>query len=186
MRGKVIITGFKKFLKYRRNTTEEFLKNYESGDTLKFVLPVSHNKAKKYASKIIGLQPRMVIALGQKRTNYLELESFAVNIIHSDNPDSDRKRYFNSPVYRKGPMILKTNIDIGKLYKKLCKKMHVKLSFFAGTYVCNTFYYCLLFERRKRRAGTRIIFIHIPDRNIRKYREHLRSLIDTLMSLQGK
>ncbi len=154
----LILTGFEPFGKFTINPSWEAVKKIKEGE--KFRIPVTFRGAKLWGQKIADMKPDMVIATGlSPSARKIKVEALAVNIMHSEIPDNEGYAPKNRKIYENGEDCIFTNEPYDELVKYLnSKNIPAKLSFSAGTYVCNTFYYSLLHNI----GSGKVIFIHLP------------------------
>jgi len=161
-----ILTGFEPFGNYRLNPSWESVKRIDEGEKIR--VPVAYDDSVHIAREIIGRRPEIVLATGLSPSSRdLKIETLGINIMYANIPD-------NKGIIKKGEQIIKdgencyfTNVPFIGLAEHLQKsgyKAHV--SFSAGTYVCNTFYYALLHYNTKTEKKAKIVFIHIPPTDI--------------------
>ncbi|MFC1755223.1 hypothetical protein ACFL96_17835 [Thermoproteota archaeon] len=171
-----VIAGFKPFLNYKRNSTEEFLKKIpDSNNIKKVILPVWYSKhailrpIKKY-------NPSTYIILGMWQGNHIKTETVAKNeYLTFKNPFM---RLFirilslfriNYKTDKKIPKNKLITFPIDKNKRKEIKIKPVKgikTSKDAGNFVCNY----AIWVVRQYKPKTNFHFIHVPE-NMNKTQE---------------
>ena len=158
----LILTGFEPFGKFESNPSWEVAKSI-GGDNA-FRIHVTYKNAKESAKKIMELHPNSVISLGlDPSTKKLKVEAEGVNVMYATVPDNDGYIAHGEKIFNDGENCYLTDIPFLDLVSYLNSKgIKAIPSFFAGTYVCNTLYYSLLYYQNKISPETHTIFIHIP------------------------
>ncbi len=154
----LILTGFEPFGKYATNPSWEAIKNFEGAE--KFEIPVTFKDARRWGERIANINPDFVIATGlSPSTRKIKVEALAVNVMHSEIPDNDGYAPNNEKIYKDGEGCIFTKLPYYKLVDFLNDNgIPARISFSAGTYVCNTLYYSLLHNV----GEDKVIFIHVP------------------------
>ncbi len=154
----IAITGFEPFGRFTTNPSWEAIKEIEGAE--QFRIPVTFGGAKLWGERIAERKPDLVIATGlSPSTRKLKVEAVALNIMHSEPGDNEGFSPKNLRIYDSGENCLFTSLPYEKIVEYLRNSgIPSRVSFSAGTYVCNTLYYSLLRNLRGRRA----IFIHVP------------------------
>ena len=154
----MVITGFEPFGKFTTNPSWEAVREIE--DVKKVKVPVTFRGAVETAKRIAKMDPEIVIATGlSPTTRKIKVEALAINVMHSDLEDNDSFAPKDERIYKDGENCLFTSMPYMDLVQHLNRSgFPSRVSFSAGTYVCNAFYYALLREIPGRRA----IFIHVP------------------------
>jgi pyroglutamyl-peptidase len=159
---KIILTGFKPFMGDLTNPSEIICQNISFPNLITQVLPVDFNQAFLELKKTIEKEkPDYVIMLGQASgRDRICLEKVALNWNESKHPDESGNFVTPSKINPANePLALMTKFPINELQDFLDQKNYpVKMSFSAGTYVCNNLYYKALTEF----PNLKSIFIHVP------------------------
>ena len=159
---KIILTGFKPFLGDLTNPSEIICQSISDPKVITQVLPVDFTQAFIELKKTIEkVKPDYVIMLGlaSGRTE-ISLEKVALNWNESKHPDEAGVFVHPGKInVNHEPLALMAKFPINKLQDFLEDKNYpVKISFSAGTYVCNNLYYKVLAEF----PNVKSIFIHVP------------------------
>lgn len=172
---KVLVTAFKPFNNQLINYSGEVLKYIKNVD--KIIIDVIYDECYHEIERKVKLEEYdLIVALGEarKRTE-LTLEVRAKNLSSCSLKD-------NSGVLKENEIInnsFQEFIDTKVLIER-CKE-EVKLSYDAGTFVCNNLYFHLL-EHHMNKA----IFIHIPncydcEEEYQKYAKKINQIINKLV-----
>ena len=164
----VLITAFEPFGGRGYNPTERMLGMLPDERVEKLLLPTSFSRAPDLLrAKIEEVSPAAVICTGlASGRDRVSLEFAALNIKDADICDNDGERASGESVIPGKPNALFTTLDLGA-YSKIIRDAGIpcRVSYHAGTYVCNCVYYHLL------SLGVPGVFIHIPDDGISAPRE---------------
>ena len=109
-------------------------------------------------------QPDVVICVGQAGGRAsISVEKVAINFVDARIPDNNGEQPLDEPLQAGGPAAYFATLPVKAMVQ------HVKeaglpcyLSFTAGTYVCNSIMYNVLYMCEKRYPGIRAGFIHVP------------------------
>jgi pyroglutamyl-peptidase len=168
--NRILIFSFKPFLKYTSNSGTVLAKETLSimgkpSDIKHTVLPVVFEKAGAQLLKIVkSVEPSVVLGLGMHaRASHLYFERIALNISHSPVKDNDRNRPRDQIINPDGPLAYQTTLPYNAL-EEICrkKKLPFRLSFHAGTYVCNNVLYMLVDWLARESSPARAGFLHVP------------------------
>ena len=153
-----MVTAFEPFGSDDHNPTMALLEAL-TGDVIKVLLPVSYKRAAKTLKKAISdNRPDAVICTGLAGgRSDICIERAALNIKDADIPDNDGEKARGEAVIPGGENALFTSLPVYEFADTLKKEgFPCRVSYNAGTYVCNSTYFCLL--------ETKVpgVFIHIP------------------------
>lgn len=109
-------------------------------------------------------QPDVVLCVGQAGGRAsISVEKVAINFVDARIPDNNGEQPLDEPLQADGPAAYFSTLPVKSMVQ------HVKdaglpcyLSFTAGTYVCNSIMYNVLYMCEKRYPGIRAGFIHVP------------------------
>lgn len=160
----ILLTGFEPFLKFRVNSSWEAIRHLDGSrvDGFRIVarrLPVSYRKAAPILRRWLReLRPTVVAAFGLADDRVIRLERIALNVLHTLKPDNDGRKAYDRPIVPRGRLALESRLPLRAIARRLRRaKIPARLSFYAGTYLCNNIFYTLLASSRVP-AG----FIHVP------------------------
>ena len=158
---KLLITAFEPFGGKGYNPSSAMIDEIkEDRYTVKRLLPTCYAGAARALKKALEEEkPDVVILTGQAsgRTEVC-LEFCALNIKDASIADNDGEKATGESIVSGAPNALFTNLDLAHAVKRICEEdLPCRVSYHAGTFVCNSTYYHLLF------SGTPGVFMHIPD-----------------------
>jgi len=167
---KALITGFEKWGEEPGNPTEQLAnifdgKRIDDIETYGFLLPVAFNRARKeIISKIEEIKPDIIINTGLAASRLvISIERVAVNIIDARRPDNDGVRPVDEPIDPEGPFAYPSTLPTRRIYERLkLSGIPAKLSYSAGTYLCNFVMYLSLGTVDKLGIKSLAGFIHVP------------------------
>ena len=109
-------------------------------------------------------KPDIVICVGQAGgRSHMTVEKVAVNLMEARIPDNDGQQPVDTPVYEDGPDAYFATIPVKAMVQKMRdNKIPAKVSYTAGTFVCNDIMYRLLYMADRKYPGMRGGFIHVP------------------------
>lgn len=168
---KILISAFTPFNGRKSNTSNEVLKlltdEYET-----ILLETSYERASiKLKNKINESSPDLVIMLGESnKCEDLVVERLAMNFAHATITDNDGKLLRHQKIDANGADLIETKIDLSLLDDKF------KISYHAGTYVCNYLYYQIL--KSYLNTSLRSVFVHVSTKKEAiSYYDNIRELI---------
>lgn len=165
---KILVTAFEPFGADDENASLEVLKRLSAPDgceLIKTVVPVVFGKAVEKVNGLIDLErPDAVICLGQAGgRKAISLERKAVNICRTVDPDNEGNCPENTPVIAGGADVLESMLPVGLMRKCLQDAgIASELSDSAGTYVCNSLMYGMLYHLQETAHRIPAGFIHVP------------------------
>lgn len=166
---KLLITGFDAFGEDKINPSYEAVKllpNKIKGiEIYKRELPTKYFKSIKLLDKYIhSIKPDFVICVGQAAgRNKISLERIGLNLMDATIVDNDGFMPKDIPIYDDGETAYFSNLPLKDILQYL-KENNVssEISYSAGTFVCNTSLYHLLYLINKQNLDFKAGFIHIP------------------------
>ena len=163
MNKPILITAFDSFGGRNYNPTEKLLGLSPDDGIIKLPLPTSYSRAPEMLRAAVKEHsPAAVICTGlASGRTAVSLEFAALNIKDADVPDNDGERASGESVIPGDPNALFTDLDLGPLARLIRESgIPCRVSYHAGTFVCNCLYYHLL------ALGVPGVFIHIPDDDV--------------------
>lgn len=161
----LLLTGFEPFGTFKINSSWESIRELDGavlGDWRIAArrLPVSYRKAgPALLRELKRLRPDAVISFGLAADRSIRLERLAVNVDHTEKPDNDGRTLVDRPIDPRAPLVLESKLPLHSILRRLRrKKFRARLSFHAGTYLCNHVFFVLRRAAPKIPAG----FIHVP------------------------
>jgi pyroglutamyl-peptidase len=129
------------------------------------ILPVVARKCVESAwARIEQIDPALVLALGQTGLgNRLQIEHHAHNHDHFLIPDNEGNQPQREAIVHDGPSAYPATIPTEHILGELSRRrVPVRASDSAGTYVCNHLYYGLLHRAAQAGRGHQTGFLHLP------------------------
>jgi len=165
----ILITGFEPFDGAEKNPSWEavqLLPEEIAGHAVhRMQLPVVYGQCGEMLCELIEkVQPDCVLCFGQAAGREgISLENTAVNVKASSSPDNAGVTFSGETIDPNGPESLRARLPL----KELCAELKdagfpVKISFSAGTYVCNDLFYEMLQYAEENDSPKMCGFIHIP------------------------
>lgn len=162
---KILITGFDSFANARINPAREAvfaLPDVISGfKIVKFEVPTIYGLAVEVAADAVKKHsPSMIICVGQAGgRDAITPEMIAINCRYADIADNSGAVMKDVPVVSGGPAAYFATVPVRKMASAVvCAGLPGKVSYSAGTFVCNDLFYSLL----HRFPGIPVGFIHVP------------------------
>ena len=164
-----LITGFDPFGSSELNASCEAVRAMPAmwGDhqIITATLPVVYDKCADVLYELLDEhQPDVVLCLGQAvGREGISLEHAAVNVKASSSPDNAGVTFSGEKIAEDGPESLPSNLPLKELAYAL-KEVGIssKISYSAGTYVCNDLFYHLMNYASEHAKRMLCGFIHIP------------------------
>lgn len=160
--AKILLTGFKPFLDNPVNPSEVICQNISMPNVITQVLSVNFNQAFLELKVTAEREnPDYIIMLGLASSRKeISLEKVALNWNESKHPDESGNFVSPSKINSTHEQLaVMTEFPVNELFEYLDQKKYpVKITFSAGTYVCNNVYYKTLLAFPKLKS----IFIHVP------------------------
>ncbi len=168
--GLILLSGFEPFGGEKINPSWEAVKKFKetmiNGYKVEvFQLPVSFIKAREIIyEKLTKVEPDFFITLGQAGgVTKLHIETIALNVMYSKKPDNEKFIPKGQAIFDNAPLAYRINLNAELLVEKLLQAgIPAKISFHAGTYVCNLVLYTSLHAIHKEKLRTKTAFIHVP------------------------
>ncbi len=166
---KILITGFEPFGGESVNPAYEAVKLLPdmAGDIqiVKMEIPTVFGEAGKVVETgILQHQPDAVICVGQAgRRADIGVERVAINLVEASIPDNAGNQPMDVKVQEDGDTAYFATIPVKAMIKNI--KDHgipASISYTAGTYVCNSVMYDLLYLIDRKYPSIRGGFIHVP------------------------
>jgi pyroglutamyl-peptidase len=162
---KILVTGFGPFDRFSSNPSEEIARALavENDDVTAAILPVIYGSAgKALLDHLEENDPDLVLCFGLNgNIPFISPEEIALNLRSSEVPDTSGRTIEDQAITSEGPLAYRTRLPVIDIRDQLRKKsIPARLSYSAGTYICNEVFYTLMTwcEKRERKGG----FIHVP------------------------
>ena len=157
----VLVTAFEPFGGGTHNPSAAVLEGLRNRKGLhRLLLPVSFLRARDRLEEAIrDLSPDFVILTGLAGgRDAVCLEACALNVKDARIPDNDGEMPIGERLDADGENALFTALDLAPLRDRIRSAgIPARISYHAGTFVCNATYYALL------RTGAKGLFVHLPD-----------------------
>lgn len=183
---RILVTGFVPFLKHGVNSSQRCVERLALAPPADvalstLVLPVEFGRAfETLREHLAGLpteaRPHAIVltgmAAGARRVrlerlgvNLADCEAFAVSGRRPrPRPDNAGAAPIDAQLVEGGALALPARADVKALGRALkARGLPVELSLSAGSYVCNDLYYRTLDHLARASAGTRCLFVHLPE-----------------------
>ncbi|MGZ3692160.1 MAG: pyroglutamyl-peptidase I family protein [Pseudobdellovibrio sp.] len=160
---KILVTGFKPFLGHQMNPSENLAVDLSQAfiEVESLVLPVEFKRGFEVLnSHLEKHRYDYVIMLGQAAgRDKVCLERFALNWVETSNKDEAGVIPPTGKIIEEAPLSILTKFPLDKIITAVKNKTSlVKVSFSAGTYVCNDLYFRMSYAHPEINS----IFIHVP------------------------
>ena len=184
----LLITGFAPFGEERRNPSWEAVNALPAriGEWVltKLLLPVEFGRAAELtirAAEECRADAVLCVGLAADRTAVTP-EAVGVNVRDASVPDNAGQRYEGQPILPDGPAAYFSTLPVRRMTAAIADAgIPAKLSYTAGTYVCNDLMYSLL--NRFADTAIRAAFIHVPLEKNLPLRDTVRALIAAIESI---
>lgn len=166
---KIMITGFDPFDKDLINPSFEAVKLLpdviENAQIIKLQIPTSFNRSIEVLEKEIEKHsPDYVICVGQAGgRNDITVEKVAINLLEARIPDNDGYQPSDLPIKEDGETAYFSTLPIKGIVSHIKENgIPATISYTAGTFVCNSIMYNVLYLANKKYPNLKAGFIHVP------------------------
>ncbi len=166
---KLLITGFSPFGGESINPSYEAIKlvkdNISGAEIVKREIPTVFYKSVELLEQLIEeTQPDIVICFGQSGgESKIRLEKVAINFDEARIEDNEGNRPIDKKIKEDGETAYFSNLPIKNALKNLTdKNIPSKISYSAGTFVCNHLFYGLMYLIDKKYKDLKGGFVHLP------------------------
>lgn len=166
---KILVTGFDPFGGEKLNPAYEAVKllpdKIRGADVIKLEIPTVFTKSVSIVEESIkNRQPDVVLSIGQAggRMN-ISIEKVAINLAEARIPDNDGEQPLDQKIRQDGENAYFATIPVKEIVNNI--RMHgipANISYTAGTYVCNSIMYNVLYLTQKKYPNISAGFIHVP------------------------
>lgn len=165
----LLITGFDAFNLDKINPSSLAVKNLADQinniKVIKKILPTKFKLASKKLDEYIShYNPDYVICVGQAAgRSKISLERVGLNLMDSTISDNSNYMPKDEIIHKDGDLAYLSNLSLKDLLKALKDEgISSEISYSAGTFVCNSVLYHLLYLIHKKQVKIQAGFIHIP------------------------
>ena len=166
---KILVTGFDPFGGESVNPAYEAVKLLPDviggAEIFKLEIPTVFSLSGPAVEEgIRKYQPDVVICVGQAGGRAsISVEKVAINFVDARIPDNNGEQPLDEPLQADGPAAYFATLPVTAMVQHVREAgLPCYLSFTAGTYVCNSIMYNVLYMCEKRYPGIRAGFIHVP------------------------
>lgn len=166
---KVLITGFDPFGGASINPAYEAVKRLpetiKGAEIIRMEIPTVFEKEGRVLEEAIqNYEPDIVICVGQAGgRSSVTVEKVAINLMEARIPDNEGKKPIDKVIYEDGENAYFAKLPVKAMVQNM--NMHgipARVSYTAGTFVCNDIMYRLLYMIDKKYPRLRGGFIHVP------------------------
>lgn len=166
---KILVTGFTPFGGEQINPSWEAARRLPNriggAELIKHEIPTEFDASGAALHKLLTeLRPDAVLCVGQYGgANCIRVERVAINLRDARIADNAGKQPTDEPVVTGGPDAYFATIPTRRIVDALRERdIPARLSYSAGTFVCNDLLYCALHESAQGYPTMRCGFIHVP------------------------
>lgn len=167
---KILMTGFEPFGNSSMNPSAEVIRNFPANLFDKHqlrleILPVvSKNAGETIVSLIEETKPQIVIMLGEaSQTPAISVEKVAINWLDFRIADNSGEQIQDQPIIKTGRNAYFSTLPVRAIVDKMnLTGIPAKISYSAGTYICNQVFYLAMHTSLKQAVFPKCGFIHLP------------------------
>ena len=169
---KILVTGFDPFGGESINPAYEAVKLLPStiagAEIIKLEIPTVFTRSVKVVEEAIEkYNPDIILNVGQAggRT-CMSVEKVAINLAEARIPDNDGEQPFDQKLREDGETAYFSTLPVKAMVENMkAHRILANISYTAGTYVCNSIMYHVLYLLQNKFPGKRGGFIHVPYEN---------------------
>lgn len=176
------LTGFEPFGSYMENTSEKvmrYISSYDwnfSGTISTCIFPVTYKDADQWLQKIVEEEthPQVFILTGVCPSSYtsLRIERIAYNLDDSNDSDNNGEVRKSQPILTQGTLGYISELPLDEFANHLTKiGIPAEVSEFAGSFLCNHYYFRALHMKENSKQPKEVLFVHIPDLTGQKHQK---------------
>jgi pyroglutamyl-peptidase len=167
---KILLTAFEPFDRFPVNPTQAVADRLAAGPPTGVTLVVRHLPVVAEAAVAQALaafdaeRPDAMISLGLAGgRSFIEFERIAVNLDDYEVRDNAGTLVTDLTIVENGPTAYRTTLPVRAMERRLTDAgIPARMSYTAGTYICNHLFYSVQYHLKRRAPGCRYGFIHIP------------------------
>lgn len=165
---RILLTGFEPFHEYKINSSWSLVDSFKNTtsdfESIKLLLPVEFKAVSILVPKILKqYQPDIVLAFGQCTGDSIRIERVALNLDDARTADNSGYIPIDELIHADGKNAYFSSLPVKAIQHAVAaKNIPAIISNSAGTYVCNHFFYELLYWSDKLSLPTKIGFVHLP------------------------
>lgn len=166
---KVLVTGFDPFGGECVNPAYEAVKLLPDiiagAEIVKLEIPTVFTRSAAVVEEAIKEhEPELVINVGQAGgRSCMTVERVAINLAEARIPDNDGEQPMDQPIREDGENAYFATVPVKAMVENMrAHGIPAHVSYTAGTYVCNSIMYNVLYLADRKYPGIRAGFIHVP------------------------
>ena len=166
---KVLVTGFDPFDGESVNPAFEAVKllpdKIADAEIIKLEIPTVFTRSAEVVEKAIEeYQPDIVLSIGQAGgRSCVTVEKVAINLAEARIPDNDGEQPLDQALREDGDTAYFATVPVKAMVANMRKHgIPAHISYTAGTFVCNSVMYHVLYLLDKKFPGVHGGFIHVP------------------------
>ena len=166
---KILVTGFDPFDKDIINPAYEAVKRLpdeiKEAKIIKLEIPTSFERSRIAIEEAIEkYSPDVILSIGQAGgRNEITIEKVAINLLEARIKDNDGYQPLDKPIKEDGETAYFTNLPIKGMVAHIKENnIPANISYTAGTFVCNSVMYNILYLIDKKFPNIKGGFIHVP------------------------
>ena len=167
--SKILVTGFDPFGGEPVNPAFEAVKllpeSIAGVSVVKLEIPTVFTRSAMVVEEAIEREkPDYVLCIGQAGgRSAVTVEKVAINLAEARIPDNDGEQPFDTPLREDGDTAYFATLPVKTMVKRInASGIPALMSYTAGTYVCNSIMYNVLYLLDRRFPGVKGGFIHVP------------------------
>lgn len=166
---KILVTGFDPFGGEETNPAYEAVKllpdRISGSEIIKLEIPTVFSKSSIVVEEAIKKHnPNVVLNIGQAGgRSSISVEMVAINLVEARIPDNEGEQPIDEKLQEDGETAYFATIPVKGMVKNVRDQgIPSNISYTAGTYVCNSIMYNVLYMTDKKYNDIRAGFIHVP------------------------
>lgn len=166
---KILVTGFDPFGGEKTNPAYEAVKllpdEILGSEIIKLEIPTVFSKSPVVVEEAIKKHnPDVILNIGQAGgRSSISVEKVAINFVEARIPDNEGEQPIDGQIQKDGESAYFATIPVKGIVKNIRDHgIPANISYTAGTYVCNSIMYEVLYMTMKRYKNIRAGFIHVP------------------------
>jgi len=166
---KILVTGFDPFGGEKVNPAYEAVKllpdSIAGADIIKLEIPTVFTRSVSVVEEGIKKhQPDVVLSIGQAGgRSSITVEKVAINLAEARIPDNDGEQPLDQKLKEDGDTAYFATIPVKAMVNHIRENgIPANVSYTAGTYVCNSIMYNVLYMTHKSYPNIKAGFIHVP------------------------
>lgn len=166
---KILVTGFDPFGGEKTNPAYEAVKllpdEISGSEIIKLEIPTVFSRSSLVVEEAIKEHnPNVILNIGQAGgRSSISVERVAINLGEARIPDNDGEQPIDEKLQKDGEAAYFSTIPVKGMVKNIRDHgIPANVSYTAGTYVCNSIMYNVLYMAHKKYNNIRAGFIHVP------------------------